>query len=112
MNRQTFIGLVIVLSASLFISAACKAAPEGQGNERGDELMVCCCLGDFSMAEKYAKGMQEAVPGSAVRIGAREIKEDSGRMVFEIYISHQDYTPEQLGEKLAEFNCPTSVKNK
>jgi hypothetical protein len=111
MSRRTLIGLIIVLSASLFVSAACKAAPEDQGNERGDELMVCCCLGDYSVAEEYAKRMQEAVPGSAVRIGAREIKEDSGRMVFEIYLSHQDYTPEQLGERLAEYNCPTAVKS-
>lgn len=106
MNRVAA-GLLLAVAAILILFGACNAAPEEQGQKPGDELMVCCCLGDYNAAEEYARRVQEAVPGSAVRIGARKIKDGNERMVFEVYASHPDMTPDSLGEKLAEFNCPS-----
>jgi hypothetical protein len=68
--------------------------------------LVCCCFDDYSRAEAHAERIGQAVPGSAVRIGAKDVKDGSGRKVFEVFASHPRMTPEELAEKLARFNCP------
>jgi hypothetical protein len=79
--------------------------PEAEAKP-GGELLVCCCFKDFSTAEEHTRRIVQAVPGSAVRIGAKRVDGGSGRMVFEVYASHPDMTPEKLAERLAEYNCP------
>jgi hypothetical protein len=93
----------------LVLACACGAAePEKQREVRGGELMVCCCFGDYTVAERHARRIKEVVPGAVVRIAARKTEDDSERMVFEVYASHPDLKPEELGAKLAEFSCPNA----
>lgn len=109
MTGRLLKSVIPAFMALLILAGACVAeTPESPGEAPGDELMVCCCFGEYTVAEEFSRRIQEASPGSAVRIGARKVEDDSKRLVFEVYASHPDLTPEQLAEKLAGFSCPNA----
>lgn len=89
----------------MLIGACGPSMPEA-GERPGVELLVCCCFSDYGTAEEHTRRIVDAVPGSAVRIGAKRVDDGSERMVFEVYASHPEMTPEELAEKLAEYDCP------
>lgn len=107
MIRPRFAGFLLLLAALAVLCGACtEKRTEPRGNARGAEFLVCCCIADFPVAEDYSRRIMEAVPGSSARIAAVKVGDGSERLVFEIYASHPDMTPDQLAEKLVECNCP------